>query len=185
MKPLRLTALGLIGIVLGLLGFAAAHLSDRAGASTPVLPYSALGSMAVIAVFTLALGIRVLRWRNEETRKTMVDPIFAARTLVLAHACAYAGAVLLGWHAGVLADQIPVWAARATSPVVLQAVAMMGGGVVMIAIGLLVERFCKIPPEDNDEGESDTAPKRKTGDAEGGYARCADRGSSAAGGEAR
>ncbi|NUP73816.1 MAG: DUF3180 domain-containing protein [Sinomonas sp.] len=172
MKPLRLTALAIIGVVLGLLGFAATQLADRSGGTTPVLPYSALGSMAVIAVFTLALGIRVLRWRNSEKRTQLIDPIFAARTLVLAHACAYAGAVLLGWHAGVIADQIPVWAARATSPVVLQAVAMMGGGVVMVAIGLLVERFCRIPPEDGDEAEGggrETGPKR-AGDAEGGYA---------------
>lgn len=170
MKPLRITVLGLIGIAIGLLGFAATQLSDRASAATPVLPYSALGSMAVIAVFTLALGIRVLRWRNEETRTRMIDPIFAARTLVLAHACAYAGAVLLGWHAGVVADQIPVWVARATSPVVLQAVAMMGGGVVMVVIGLLVERFCKIPPEDTEEGEGGGKGAPRTGDAEGGYA---------------
>ena len=172
MKPIRLTVLALIGILLGLLGFGATVLSDRASAMTPVLPYSALGSMAVIAGFTLALGIRVLRWRNSEKRTHMLDPIFAARTLVLAHACAYAGAVLLGWHAGVIADQIPVWAARATSPVVLQGIAMMGGGVIMVAIGLLVERFCRIPPEDGDEGEKGprkSGPSR-AGDAEGGYA---------------
>ena len=171
MRPIRFTALGLIGVLLGLLGFAATQLADRASAATPVLPYSALGSMTVIAVFTLALGIRVLRWRNSEKRTRMIDPIFAARTLVLAHACAYAGAVLLGWHAGVIADQIPVWAARATSPVVLQAVAMMGGGIIMVAIGLLVERFCRIPPEDGGEGERgrESGPSR-AGDAEGGLA---------------
>jgi NADH:ubiquinone oxidoreductase subunit 5 (subunit L)/multisubunit Na+/H+ antiporter MnhA subunit len=169
MKPLRLAALALIGVALGLLGFAATELSDRASSTTPVLPYSALASMGVIAAFTLALGIRVLRWRNEEKRTRMIDPIFAARTLVLAHACAYAGAVLLGWHAGVVANQIPVWAVRATSPVVLQAIAMMGGGVIMVAIGLLVERFCRIPPEDTDEAEGGSGPTR-AGDAEGGFA---------------
>jgi uncharacterized membrane protein YidH (DUF202 family) len=170
MKPLRLTALALIGVVLGLLGFAATELADRASSTTPVLPYSALGSMTIIAVFTLALGIRVLRWRNEKKRSRMLDPIFAARTLVLAHACAYAGAVLLGWHAGVVANQIPVWAVRATSPVVLQAIAMMGGGVVMVAIGLLVERFCRIPPEDTDEAEGGGSGPTRAGDAEGGFA---------------
>ncbi|MEA5454786.1 DUF3180 domain-containing protein [Sinomonas sp. JGH33] len=171
MKPLRLTILAVIGIVLGLAGFAATELADRSSGTTPVLPYSALGSMAVIAVFTLALGIRVLRWRNSEKRTRMIDPIFAARTLVLAHACAYAGAVLLGWHAGVLADQLPVWAVRSTSPVILQAIAMMGGGVIMVAIGLLVERFCRVPPEDGEEPKDgrEAGPNR-AGDAEGGYA---------------
>jgi hypothetical protein len=42
----------------------------------------------------------------------------------------------------------------------------------MIVVGLLVERFCRIPPED---GDSDTAPKlpgpaRGEAKGEGGYA---------------
>ncbi|WP_077488277.1 DUF3180 domain-containing protein [Sinomonas mesophila] len=170
MKPLKPWVLGIIVVVLGLVGMGATVLTERASAPTAVLPLSALGSMAFIGVMTLALGIRVLRWRTGH-RKRMLDPIFAARTLVLAHACAYAGAVLLGWHAGVIADQIPFLAARAGNPIVRQAFGMMAGGIAMIAIGFIVERFCRIPPEEGEEAEgAPDGPGRRAPDTEGGLA---------------
>ncbi|BCT74472.1 hypothetical protein SCMU_03140 [Sinomonas cyclohexanicum] len=168
MKPLKPWALVLVAIVVGLVGVAANSLAMRASAATPVLPISALGSMAVIAVVTLVLGIRVLRWRTGH-RTHMLDPIFAARTLVLAHACAYAGAVLLGWHGGVIADQVPFLATRAGTPLVETALFMILGGVVMVAIGFIVERFCRIPPEEGDEDEGH-ADGGRAPDAEGGLA---------------
>ena len=80
----------------------------------------------------------------------MLNPILAARTLVLAQACAYAGTVLLGWHAGIFVDQLRIWSLRSDQDITWLALAMAGGGLVMIVVGLLVERFCKIPPEDGD-----------------------------------
>ena len=74
------------------------------------------------------------------------DPILAARTLVLAQACAYAGTVLLGWHAGIFVDQLRIWTSRSDQGITWVAIAVAGGGSVMIVVGLLVERFCRIPP---------------------------------------
>ncbi|AMM30977.1 membrane protein [Sinomonas atrocyanea] len=167
MKPLKPWVLVLVAIVVGLLGVAANAFAMRSSAPTPVLPISAIGSMAVIAVVTLGLGIRVLRWRTGH-RSHMLDPIFAARTLVLAHACAYAGAVLLGWHGGVIADQVPLLASRAGTPAVETALLLIAGSVVMVAIGFIVERFCRIPPEEgDDDGLSEGG---RTPDTEGGLA---------------
>lgn len=168
MKPLKPWVLVLVAVVVGLVGVAANALAMRGSAPTPVLPVSALGSMAVIAIVTLVLGIRVFRWRTGH-RSRMLDPIFAARTLVLAHACAYAGAVLLGWHGGVIADQVPLLASRAGTPAVETALLMIGGGVVMVAIGFIVERFCRIPPEDGDDDEGLSEGGRAP-DTEGGLA---------------
>ena len=168
MKPLKPWVLMIVAVVVGFVGVAANSLANRASAPTPVLPLSALASMGVIAAVTLVLGIRVLRWRNGH-RTRMLDPIFAARTLVLAHACAYAGAVLLGWHGGVIAEQVPLLTSRITTPVVQTAVLMIAGGVVMVAIGFIVERFCRIPPEDLDDEEGLSEGGRAP-DAEGGLA---------------
>jgi peptidoglycan biosynthesis protein MviN/MurJ (putative lipid II flippase) len=172
MTPLKPWLLSVVVLVAGLVGLAVNAFAQRSSLPTPVLPLSALASMGVIAAVTLVLGIRVLRWRNGH-RTRMLDPIFAARTLVLGHACAYAGAVLLGWHAGVIADQVPFLASRADNPVVLQALGMMAGGVVMVAIGFVVERFCRIPPEDGDEAEGAAGrdvPGGRAPDTEGGLA---------------
>ena len=94
------------------------------------------------------------RWRNG-SKKKMLNPFLAAWTLVLAQSCAYTGSVLLGWHAGIFLDQLRLWNLRSDQTSAWQALAMAGGGLVMIVVGLLVERFCRIPPED---GEGDAAP---------------------------
>ena len=169
MKLTNPLTLVVIGSAVGVLGWLAAVLTTRYGLNTPVLPLNALITMGVIVVLTLVLGIRVLRWRNGNKKK-MLNPILAAWTLVLAQACAYTGSVLLGWHAGIFVDQLRLWNLRSDQTLAWQAVAMAGGGLVMIVVGLMVERFCRIPPED---GEGESAPghqeKRKP-KSEGEYA---------------
>ena len=169
MKLTSPLVLFIIALAVGVLGWLAALLTTRYSLNTPVLPLTGLITMGVIVVLTLVLGVRVLRWRNGN-KKTLLNPILAAWTLVLAQACAYTGSVLLGWHAGIFVDQLRLWNLRSDQSLAWQAVAMGVGGLVMIAVGLIVERFCRIPPED---GEGESTPgrqeKRKP-NAEGEYA---------------
>ncbi|MGO4383663.1 DUF3180 domain-containing protein [Specibacter sp. RAF43] len=136
-------------IVLAVAGWVATELTGRASLALPVLPLSSLSTMGLIVVVAWILGLKVRRWRNGNRDKHL-DPLLAARTLVLAQACAYAGAVLLGWHAGILLNQLPTLSLRTDLGIVGQIAAVMGGGVAMIVTGLIVERFCKLPPEDTD-----------------------------------
>ncbi|KNH22478.1 membrane protein [Arthrobacter sp. ZBG10] len=160
MKPLSPVRLLLIVVILAVAGWSATVVTGRYSMATPVLPATALATMGVIVVITLVLGIRVLRWRNSTTKKTVLDPLLAARTLVLAQACAYAGTVLLGWHVGIFLDQLRIWTLRSNQGITWLALAMAGGGLVMIVVGLLVERFCRIPPEDTDTKNIDGKPGR-------------------------
>ncbi|MET3205138.1 MULTISPECIES: DUF3180 domain-containing protein [Micrococcaceae] len=160
MKPINPVRLLLIGVVLTVAGWSATVVTTRYSMATPVLPATALATMGVIVAITLVLGIRVLRWRNSTKRKKALDPILAARTLVLAQACAYAGTVLLGWHAGIFLDQLRIWNLRSDQDITWVAIAVAAGGLVMIVVGLLVERFCKIPPEDTDAAPGDGKPGR-------------------------
>ena len=171
MKPVNPLRLMLIGVILAVAGWSATVVTSRYGMSTPVLPPTALATMAVIVIITMVLGIRVLRWRNShkpgsKAKKTQLDPLLAARTLVLAQACAYAGTVLLGWHVGIFLDQLRLWSLRSDQ-------VMAGGGLVMIVVGLVVERFCRIPPEDGDatgvEGKKGRAARGEAA-GEGEYA---------------
>jgi hypothetical protein len=159
-KPINPFRLLLIGLVLTVAGWSATVVTTRYSMATPVLPATALATMGVIVAITLVLGIRVLRWRNSTKRKKALDPILAARTLVLAQACAYAGTVLLGWHVGIFVDQLRIWNLRSDQGITWVAIAIAGGGLVMIVVGLLVERFCKIPPEDSDAAPGDGKPGR-------------------------
>jgi hypothetical protein len=171
MKPINPWRLLLIGLILSVAGWAATVLTNRYSMATPVLPLTALATMGVIVAITLILGIRVLRWRNSnrdsKKEKVALDPILAARTLVLAQACAYAGTVLLGWHTGIFLDQLRVWSLRSDQGITWLALAMAGGGLAMIVVGLLVERFSKIPPEDGDTPGEGTPGRGARGEAAG------------------
>ena len=164
MNPLLLAV---VGLAVAVAGWSAAALTSRYGMATPVLPLTGLVTMGVIVVLTLVLGIRVLRWRNGKKTK-MLNPILAAWTLVLAQACAYTGTVLLGWHAGIFVDQLRIWSLRSSQELTWLALGMAGGGLIMIVVGLVVERFCKIPPEDGDSDSAQGQPgHRHPGKAKG------------------
>lgn len=172
MKPINPLRLMLIGVILAVAGWSATVVTSRYGIATPVLPATALATMGVIVIITLILGIRVVRWRNSlkpgsKAKTTQLDPLLAARTLVLAQACAYAGTVLLGWHAGIVLDQLRIWSLRSDQGITWLALAMAGGGLVMIVVGLVVERFCRIPPEDGDTTSTDGKGRPARGEAAG------------------
>lgn len=161
MSTLRFSWLALVGLVAGLAGWLANWLATRNGFGTPTLPLTSLVTTAAIIGITLVFGRRVLRWRNGR-RDRPLDPILATRTLVLAQACAYAGALSLGWHAGIFVDQLTLLSVRSTTAPLWGSVALMVGGTVMIMVGLVVENFCRLPPDDDGTG----AP----GHSEGEYA---------------
>ncbi|GAA2863914.1 DUF3180 domain-containing protein [Paenarthrobacter ilicis] len=163
MKAMRPVVLVLIAVIATIIGWGATTATNRFSMPTPVLPVSALITMGVIVGLTLIMGIRVLRWRNGN-KKNMLSPILAARTLVLAQACAYAGTLLLGWHAGIAADLL--WVNLRSGEGILWNALLMGcGGVVMVVVGLVVERFCRIPPEDLEGGTG--GPKTRRGETKG------------------
>ncbi|MEZ2390879.1 DUF3180 domain-containing protein [bacterium RCC_150] len=164
MKAIRPLLLVLIAVILVVAGWLATIITTRYSMSTPVLPPSALVTMGVIAVLTLILGIRVLRWRNGKKKK-MLNPILAAWTLVLAQACAYTGTVLFGWHVGIMIEQLRIWSLRSDQGILWLALIMGGGGLVMTIVGLVVERFCRIPPEDLEGGTG--VRDRRHGEAKG------------------
>lgn len=149
MRTIKPAWLIVTAVVLAVAGWITAILTSRASLALPTLPLSSLITMALIAIVCLVLGLRVRRWR-EGDRKKFLDPLIAARTLVLAQACAYAGAVLFGWHIGIFLDQIPSLSLRPELGIIWRILALMAGGIVMVVIGVVVERFCKLPPEDSD-----------------------------------
>jgi len=163
MKAMRPVVLLLIAVVAAVIAWLATMATNRFSMATPVLPESALITMGVIAGLTLIMGIRVLRWRNGK-KKNMLNPILAARTLILAQACAYAGTLLLGWHAGISIDLLRV-SLRSGEGILWNALLMGGGGVAMVVVGIVVERFCRIPPEDFEGGTP--GPDTRRGETKG------------------
>jgi len=148
----------------GLTGFLATVLMASAGISSPVLPmYSAI-TLGAVGLIVLCLGIVVWRdqrmiqqsqqhkrdrkpRRRRSSRK--LHPLQAVRVVAAGQACAYAGALIAGWHGGVILDLAP--AAGMSTPNVASSLVMMIGGLLWVIIGFVVESLCRLPPDQGDE----------------------------------
>ncbi|MCC3274133.1 DUF3180 domain-containing protein [Arthrobacter zhangbolii] len=149
MSTIRYRWLAVIAVAAGVVGWAVNSFLSENGYPAPVLSPAALLAIVVVVAVTLVLGLRVRRWRNGSRDRTL-NPIAAARTVVLAQAITYAGSLLLGWHAAVFLALLPLLSLRPGHAPTWTALAVGIGGMVMIAAGLTVERFCKLPPDDKD-----------------------------------
>ncbi|MBO0909308.1 MULTISPECIES: DUF3180 domain-containing protein [Arthrobacter] len=167
MGSIRYRWLAVIVLASGAAGWLVNDWATRNSLPPAVLSIIGLLTVLLISGATLFLGLRVRRWQ-QGSRDRELDPIAAARTLVLAQATAYAGSLLLGWHAGVFIQQLPLWSLRPGHAATWGSLAMIAGGVLMISVGLLVERFCRLPPDDsNGRGTAarpDDADEREDGE---------------------
>lgn len=128
-----------------ILGWLGAFFAAESGWPAPALGYTSVITLAAVIVLELFLGIRVLKDRQRPVADRM-NPVAAARTLVLAQAGTYAGAVIGGWHAGMLVHRVPQ--AGFGSDVVTEATVQVIAALVLVVVGFVVEQWCRIPPED-------------------------------------
>ena len=86
---------------------------------------------------------------DSTSRRKTVNPFYAMRVLLLAKAGSLTGAILFGAGVGAgvffLGRMVVVWPS-----VWLAGVSAIGGAVLVVG-SLLAERWCQIPPGDNDE----------------------------------
>lgn len=149
--PIALVALFVaVGAGIGLLCQYALASGGMPGLVPPVSLDLVLAAMGVIVI---ALAVPVRRAVKGKVR-THVDPFYALRVLVLAKACAIAGALLAGIGIGFI-----VYLLTRTVPAlgsVGYSVGMTVGAVLLLAAGLVAEGMCRIPPP-SDEDTDDAA----------------------------
>jgi small-conductance mechanosensitive channel len=138
-RPGTLVAFALAGLVLGwLFKPLSTWLSGRAALVgwTPVL--------ALFLVAAILAGVAWLTWRDVHRRGTYLEPHKAVNRLVLAKACALAGAFLAGGYFGYAlswwrAAQAPLEQLRLTQSLVAGV-----AGVLTVAASLALERACRV-----------------------------------------
>lgn len=168
MSTLKVSWLTIVIAVAAIGGWIAQRIASGAGVGAPVLHWTSLITMAAVSVLAFVLGFRVLRYRQGKAT-VPIDPILAARTLVLAQAGAYGGAVIGGWHLGILLDLMGAGSTGSAS--LVSCIVMMVGALVMVIVGFVVERFCKLPPEDMDGPSTPRRGRGTKGETEGYAAR--------------
>jgi hypothetical protein len=144
----RTSAVALIGIaVVGAVIGWLLQVGLVAGGAPSLIPPATLYSVLFILAFGLLLLGRPVRRVVRGTATRPVDPFFAMRVLVLAKASSLTGALLVGASGSLLVYAVtrPIGTASpAFWPDVLTGV----GALVLGLAGLIVESWCRIPPED-------------------------------------
>ncbi|KAA2262310.1 DUF3180 domain-containing protein [Solihabitans fulvus] len=142
------------GLVTGVL----VHLLLRlAYGSLPALPRLAGVTLVVIALAELLLGFALRARILRKPGSRPVQPLTAARAVLLAKASSLVGAIMLGAWAGVLAYVLPERAALpAASNDTVSAIIGGAGAALLIGAALWLEHCCKTP----DRPDDDESPKR-------------------------
>ena len=136
-------------LIAGLLSWVGWTLATRRGELVPPPSWLAVVVVVVMAGCVLWFGWPVRRYLAGRAT-TPLDPLRAARTVVLAQAAALTGAAAGGWYAGQLAV-----VARGFDLVLYQRRAVLLVGMLLLClafagVGLLVQRWCHVEPPDDD-----------------------------------
>ena len=143
MRPTRTRTLLLLAAAVAAITWVVLRLWASSGHELPMLPWSTPGVMGLLAVAVLVAGWPVRRWTRGQ-RTEPLDPLRAARTVVLAKAAQYAGALLTGWYAGqvlVIAPSVDVEPRR---DLLLRGLVSVAAALLVWVVGWLVERFCRV-----------------------------------------
>lgn len=135
-------------------GWGVSNVALRAGASPVLVPWTTLLVGIVLGGVVIAAGWAVRQVRLGRRR---MDPTRAVRTAVLGQASAYAGALLAGCYGGYALTLIPYWSHAPRREAAIAAGLAALGGVVMLAAGIIAERWCRIGPDDDDDEGNDAA----------------------------
>lgn len=148
--PTRTRTLLVLALGVGLVTWIALRLWSRAGHELPMLPWSTPGVMALLAIAVLVVGWPVRRW-TRGLRTQPLDPLRAARTVVLAKAAQYAGSLLTGWYVGQVLVIIPSLDVEPRRDMLVRGLVSAAAAALVWVAGWLVERFCRVDRRDDDE----------------------------------
>ncbi|MFK4065038.1 DUF3180 domain-containing protein [Streptomyces sp. NPDC029674] len=159
MKQLRIRTLAGLFLAAGVLSWSGARLWDSVG-TLPRVPLAAPIVLAVIAVVLLATALSLrARLRAQRERRPGakgVEPLMAARAVVFGQASALVAALVAGMYGGTgvfLLESLDIPPRRDQAVYAGLSVLM---AVAVIAAAFFMERVCKLPEDDDENGG--TAP---------------------------
>lgn len=117
------------------------------GGSLPSVPWLVVAVELLIAGVVLSMGWAVRQFLRG--RRPSLNPLRAARTAVLAKASCYTGALLAGWYGGQVLTVLRETGASDQVGRAAAAGAATVGALVLVAVGLVVEWFCQVPPPED------------------------------------
>lgn len=157
MRPLSIPALVLIGVMATAFGAMMLDALATRGAPLPVTGWLTTALQLVLCGVLLRFGIPLRRYMLEceergrsatfAPRRHQMDMPTAFRTVLLARACAYTGAVVGGIFIGQTIYFLVDGGGDLIGAVLPTGAAGLAG-VVLAVLGVIVERWGKLPPQD-------------------------------------
>lgn len=138
-----------VAVVAAAVSAAALRIAESRGAVLLPVPVLAPAVVLAIGAVVLALGWNVRQYTRG--KRPGLDPLLAARTVVLATAAAYTGALLTGWYAAHVLVALGDLGLDARRDLAVSAGIAVVTAVVLTVAGLVAERWCEVPPPDDDE----------------------------------
>lgn len=158
---LRIRVLVGVFVVAGILSWAGARLWNSFG-TLPSVPVAAPIVLALIAVVlaatALSIRARLKAQRERRPEAKGVDPLMAARAVVFGHASALVAALVAGMYGGTgvfLLEYLDIPARRDQA---IYAGASVVAAIGVIAAAVFLERVCKLPEDDENDGGPGAAP---------------------------
>lgn len=151
MSPARVWTVVVVAVLATATGWVLLEAWTGSGHEPLPLPWTAVAGTAALAVVVVSAGLPVRRWVRGSAERPL-DPLVAARTAVLAKAAAYGGALLAGWYAAQWLSILPHLGGARRTRFTLAVLAMLAA-VAVAAAGLLVQRWCRVPPSDDDQDQ--------------------------------
>ena len=154
---LRTTAAATLA-VFGLLGLAVGGvlrpLYERGGGIAPTVPWAAALTLAFLAAVLLGLAWSTYRTIHQHRRR--IEPQRAVNLLVFGKASAIAGAAVGGGYLGYALSWVDS-AADAALPRerLVHSLVACGAAIAVMVGGLLLERACRVPADDDKDGQGE------------------------------
>lgn len=130
--------------------------------SFPELPWLPTVTLAALAVLEGYAAINTRSRVERRPGRDPVDPLAVARFVVLAKASALAGAILVGFYAGMLA-WLAIERTRAATTDIPAAVAGLVASLTLVVAALWLERACRVPERPDDDPEPDDRARQQRG----------------------
>ncbi|MBD7951324.1 MULTISPECIES: DUF3180 domain-containing protein [Oerskovia] len=161
MQRTKVTTLLLVTVATTLIGWFVVVGLERRGTYLPHVPW-----IVDVALVALAAAVFWAGWAVRsylKGRRPSLDPLRAARTLVLAKAAALTGSLLAGWYLAQVVAVLGDLAIEARRDRAIAAGVAALCAVVLAVVGLVVEKFCQVPPDDTDPANGG---RSRTGEAD-------------------
>lgn len=129
--------------------FTLLRLSETRGGTVLPVPLLSCVVVLLIAAVVASLGWSVRQYTRG--KRPGMDVLVAARTVVLAKASAYTGALLTGWYAGHALLALGDLQIEARRDLAVSGAVAVVCTLLLTVVGLVVERWCEVPGDDEDE----------------------------------